>query len=277
MGLSDSREVSLWVLFFNGKFFYFWFSVLFKQKTLQSELVEVLDPNKLSTDGTIVLHSTAFSADGNFLAYGLSERGSDWIKIKIRDVRTGEDFPDVLTKVKFSLMSWTHDNKGLFYSVSASFVYDSWNSWSQMFVVNIGLLGTRWQDGRYRDYGEQESEGILSSCWRIARHRCARRWLSRVSMASKVSFVRNWRRNGEQIKNRNFFYFSRCRHATVSSCGNYLILKIVKDCRGHLWLFADLKKIGEIRGKLPLVPITENFEADYDVSWSWYRFHFSSE
>lgn len=97
-------------------------SVLFKQETLKSESVEFLDPNKLSTDGTIALQGKSFSEDGNLLAYGLSESGSDWIKIKIRDVQTGEDFPDVLTKVKFSSMSWTHDNKGLFYCVSNLFV-----------------------------------------------------------------------------------------------------------------------------------------------------------
>lgn len=85
---------------------------------MQSEPIEFLDPNKLSADGTIALQGKSFSEDGNLLAYGLSESGSDWIKIKFRDVRTGEDFPDVLSKVKFSSMSWTHDNKGLFYCVS---------------------------------------------------------------------------------------------------------------------------------------------------------------
>lgn len=98
-------------------------SVLYKQKTLESELIEVLDPNKLSADVTIVLQITAFSADGNFIAYSLSENGSDWVKIKIRDMRTGKDLPEVVTKVKFSSMSWTHDNKGLFYSVSKSILH----------------------------------------------------------------------------------------------------------------------------------------------------------
>lgn len=93
-------------------------SVLFKQKSVQSEPIEFLDPNKLSADGTIALQGKSFSEDGSLLAYGLSESGSDWIKIKFRDVQTGEDFPDVLSKVKFSSMSWTHDNKGLFYCVS---------------------------------------------------------------------------------------------------------------------------------------------------------------
>ena len=97
-------------------------SVLFKQETLTSEPTVFLDPNALSTDGTIALSGTAFSDDGNKFAYGLSENGSDWIKIKIRDVNTGVDFNECLEKVKFSSMSWTKDNKGIFYSVSIQYI-----------------------------------------------------------------------------------------------------------------------------------------------------------
>lgn len=96
------------------------FSVLYKQKSLDSETEEFLDPNALSTDGTIALSGKAFSDDGSLLAYGLSESGSDWIKIKIRDVATGKDFDEILDKVKFSSMAWTLDNKGFFYCVSNS-------------------------------------------------------------------------------------------------------------------------------------------------------------
>lgn len=93
-------------------------SVLYKQKTLQSEPVEFLDPNQLSTDGTISLHGRSFSEDGTKLAYGLSKSGSDWIKIKFHDVETGEDFSDELINVKFTTLTWTRDGKGIFYAVS---------------------------------------------------------------------------------------------------------------------------------------------------------------
>lgn len=99
--------------------------VLYKRTTLQSEPVEFLNPNELSADGTIALGNTEFSMDGRFLAYGLSKSGSDWIKIKFRDVQTGEDFPDMLTNVKFSSMSWTLDSKGIFYGVSDAFAFTS--------------------------------------------------------------------------------------------------------------------------------------------------------
>ena len=38
----------------------------------------LLDPNTLSEDGTSALGGMDFSKDGKKLAYGISEKGSDW-------------------------------------------------------------------------------------------------------------------------------------------------------------------------------------------------------
>lgn len=81
-----------------------------------------MDPNTFSDDGTISLHSKSHSVDGTIFAYTLSELGSDWVKIKFRNVETGEDYPDLLQRVKCTSLAWTHDNKGLFYNVR--FFYD---------------------------------------------------------------------------------------------------------------------------------------------------------
>lgn len=77
-----------------------------------------LDVNSLSRHGTISLEGTSFSKDGSLLAYSLSESGSDWTKILIRNAETGVDYAEVLQRVKYSTISWTHDNVGFFYCVS---------------------------------------------------------------------------------------------------------------------------------------------------------------
>lgn len=76
----------------------------------------LLDPNTLSTDGTIALSGSRISDDGKTMAYGLSASGSDWVEWHFRDVETGKDLPDVLKDIKFSGVSWSKDNQGVFYS-----------------------------------------------------------------------------------------------------------------------------------------------------------------
>jgi prolyl oligopeptidase len=91
-------------------------SVLLVAESLDDEPRELLDPNKLSEDGTVALASWEVSEDGRYLAYGLASGGSDWNEWKVRDVGSGRDMEDHLRWVKFSGVSWTPDNKGFFYS-----------------------------------------------------------------------------------------------------------------------------------------------------------------
>ncbi|XP_076048937.1 prolyl endopeptidase isoform X2 [Oratosquilla oratoria] len=90
-------------------------SVMYVQDTLDDEPRVFLDANTLSEDGTVAISGSAFSEDGEIYAYGLSRSGSDWISIHFKRVADGEDLPDILEKVKFSCISWTHDHKGIFY------------------------------------------------------------------------------------------------------------------------------------------------------------------
>ncbi len=91
-------------------------SVLYTMTSLDAEPSLLLDPNKLSADGTVALAGSRVSHDGNLMAYGLAMAGSDWQDWKVRDVRTGKDLPDEVHWVKFSGASWSGDNKGFFYS-----------------------------------------------------------------------------------------------------------------------------------------------------------------
>jgi prolyl oligopeptidase len=91
-------------------------SVLYMQQTLQSEAAVVIDPNTFSEDGTVALTNQAFSKDGKLMAYGISSGGSDWQEIKIRQVDSSIDFPEVILWCKFSNIAWSHDNQGFYYN-----------------------------------------------------------------------------------------------------------------------------------------------------------------
>jgi prolyl oligopeptidase len=91
-------------------------NVLLVAESLNAEPRVLLDPNTLSTDGTVALADTAISDDGKLMAYGIATSGSDWNEWHVRDIDTGKDLVDDLKWVKFSGASWTIDNKGFFYS-----------------------------------------------------------------------------------------------------------------------------------------------------------------
>ena len=91
-------------------------NVLYVAESLNAEPRVLLDPNTLSTDGTVALGGS--SRDRRRQAAGLRHggSGSDWQEWHVRDVDTGKDLPDCIKWVKFSGASWTKDGKGFFYS-----------------------------------------------------------------------------------------------------------------------------------------------------------------
>jgi len=90
-------------------------SVLYVQDTLASPPRVLIDPNGLSTDGTVALGVTSASRDGKWLGYALKSAGSDWEEFFVRDIATGHDTADHIQWVKFSGLSWTEDSRGFFY------------------------------------------------------------------------------------------------------------------------------------------------------------------
>ena len=76
----------------------------------------LLDPNTLSTDGTMALGGLSVTEDGRYLAYAVSAAGSDWQVWKVRDVVTGKDLTDEVRWSKASGASWLKDGSGFFYS-----------------------------------------------------------------------------------------------------------------------------------------------------------------
>lgn len=74
----------------------------------------LLDPNTLSSDGTVALQDISFSHNGKYLAYVISRSGSDWREIYIKDLSTGKNLTDQIKWVKFSGAVWC--GNGFYYS-----------------------------------------------------------------------------------------------------------------------------------------------------------------
>jgi len=89
-------------------------SVLYEIKHSGDEPVEVLDPNKLSEDGTVALSGIDITNDGKYLIYKIARSGSDWNEIFVKNLETGELLNDHIEWVKFSGVD--SYNGGFFYS-----------------------------------------------------------------------------------------------------------------------------------------------------------------
>lgn len=74
----------------------------------------LLDPNTLSADGTLSLSDLSVSHDGKYMAYSLSQSGSDWNTIHVMEIADGKILGDTLKWVKFSQMAW--QGNGFYYS-----------------------------------------------------------------------------------------------------------------------------------------------------------------
>ena len=104
----------------NGKYFFFKNdglqnqSVLYVKDALDGTPMVVLDPNKLSADGTVALTDYSFSKDGQYLAYSISRSGSDWKEIFVIDLTTRQHTEEHILWSKFGGPSWQGD--GFYYS-----------------------------------------------------------------------------------------------------------------------------------------------------------------
>lgn len=89
--------------------------VMYRMKNLEDKPEVFLDPNTLSKDGTVALTESAFSEEGKYYCYGLSEKGSDWATLHVKEVKTMKDLPEKLERFRYSCTAWTKDELGFFY------------------------------------------------------------------------------------------------------------------------------------------------------------------
>jgi prolyl oligopeptidase len=84
------------------------------QKGLKGTPEVFLDPNKLSTDGSISVGIDGFSNNKKYVAYHTNKGGSDWQTIHVMDIATHKTLSDELNWIKFGGSAW--QGNGFYYS-----------------------------------------------------------------------------------------------------------------------------------------------------------------
>lgn len=121
-------------------------SVLFVRKGIDGEENVLLDPNKLSTDGTVALQETSVSRHQKYFAYAVSASGSDWQEIYVMDFEKRTLLSDKLEYVKFTGISWLGD-EGFYYSgydrpKSEATKYSAKTEYQKVYFHRIGTAQT---------------------------------------------------------------------------------------------------------------------------------------
>ena len=76
----------------------------------------LLDPHPLSPDHTASVTVEDFSADGRVMLYGLRRGGEDETELRVRDIATRADLPDVLPRHLYRGASLRPDGQGFYYA-----------------------------------------------------------------------------------------------------------------------------------------------------------------
>jgi prolyl oligopeptidase len=76
----------------------------------------LIDPNLFSVDGTVSMASANVSPDSNWIAFSISDGGSDWRTWRIMNINSGQVMDEELNWSKFSSAEWSPDSLGFFYT-----------------------------------------------------------------------------------------------------------------------------------------------------------------
>lgn len=90
--------------------------VLYVRQGLDGADRVLLDVNALAADGTQALDWWYPSEDGRWLAYGISAGGSEVSTLRVSDVDTGQDRPDVIPWTRACSLAWLPSGRGFYYT-----------------------------------------------------------------------------------------------------------------------------------------------------------------
>ena len=75
----------------------------------------LLDPNKLSEDGSISVSNVQYSRDGRVMSYKLKKNNADQATLYFMDVESGVNLPDKIEAARYASVNWTPDGSGFYY------------------------------------------------------------------------------------------------------------------------------------------------------------------
>jgi prolyl oligopeptidase len=122
--LSNYRATGLPSREKDGRYYYFENdgkqnqAVLYVKDSLKGQGRVLLDPNKLSDEGTVALGDISFDPQMRYMAYTVNRNGSDWTEIYVLDLRSGKTLDDHILWGKFTSAAWHGD--GFYYSAYPS-------------------------------------------------------------------------------------------------------------------------------------------------------------
>lgn len=115
-------------------------AVWFRQKGLDGTPEVFLDPNKLSSKGTVTASPGSFSNDKRYVSINIQRSGSDWQELEVMEVATGKKLADKILWAKFTGAAWK--GHGFYYSRYAAPVeglaYSAKNEHHQVYFHQIG-------------------------------------------------------------------------------------------------------------------------------------------
>ena len=93
-------------------------SILYVRNLEQPELAPwvILDPNKLSEDGSVSVGDIFPSPDARYVAYTLKKNNADKAEVHIYDMHDGRTIDDVIEGGRYADPEWLEDSSGFYYT-----------------------------------------------------------------------------------------------------------------------------------------------------------------
>jgi len=108
----------------------------------------ILDPNKLDKNGATAIDWISISNNGEFVAYGISQKGTEQSILKIVNVNTSQELSDQIPYTRNCSLSWLPNNNGFYYSRYPKLGTVSKNEENFNRKIFLHRLGSDWKDDK---------------------------------------------------------------------------------------------------------------------------------